>query len=349
MKNIQSLSKDQFYNTLFTFLVTQLEVVANSSTVGLKKYTPDTFQRITLAICYHLLENPHHLLYIFGHDTLVKWWHDLNSKPEKSKDTKKVGRPPITDDLKDFIFILKVTNMSFGYKKLSGELLKMGLKISPSSVRNILKNLPFNPFTHNKPYWDNFLKTKKNDIIACDFIKFFRPVSNQYYFLLLFISHANRKLLHFNTTEHPTKDWIEKQLRNINDGSSKKYLVRDNDMLFKYIDFEKFNLEDVPIPFMSPNMNAIAERVIRTFKDETGIETEAEWSLEKIHLFFSEFMKYYNNFRPHQGIDNLTIPQYDTNLQPVTIDIKDLFWIGIINKLKYRSFLNGKLKHHYIE
>ena len=48
-------------------------------------------------------------------------------------------------------------------------------------------------------------------------------------------------------------------------------------------------------------------------------------------------------------IGNLTVPQYDSNCRPITIDFKDLFWIGIINKLKYRSFLKGKLKHNYIE
>jgi putative transposase len=348
MSDPQVLSKEKYANVLITFLIAQLEVVKNSSTIGLKKYTPTPFQRMTLAICYHILDNPKHLLMIFEHDTLIGWWKDINSKPDKPKVKSKAGRPAIPDDIKDFVFLLKVANMSFGYKRISGELLKMGLKISPSSIRNILKSLPFCPFTHNKPFWDNFLKSKTDDIIACDFIKFYKPVSNQYYFLLFFISHANRKLLHFNTTEHPTKKWIENQLRNINDGSSKKYLVRDNDMLLKYVDFEKFNFEDVPIPFKSPNMNPIAERVIRSFKDETGIEHD-ELSLDKIHSTFSEFSNYYNNFRPHQGKGNVTIPKHDSKFLPVIIDIKDLFWIGIINKIKQRSFLNGKLKHYYIE
>jgi hypothetical protein len=194
-----------------------------------------------------------------------------------------------------------------------------------------------------------FLNDYKNDIIAADFIKFFRPKSNQYYFLLFFISHANKELIHFNTTEHPTKAWIENQLRQVSDGSSKKYLIRDNDVLFQYIDFEKFNIEDVPIAFMSPNMNAVAERVIRSFKDETGIEKEEQLSLDKIHYTFYEFFKYYNNYRPHQGIANLTIPQFKSGLPPLTVDIKDIFWLDIINKVKKLTFLNGKLRHYYIE
>lgn len=349
MSFIQNISQSQIANIIIIFQQTQLEVVAGSSTIGLKKYCPTSFQRITLAICHHLLTNADDFLFIFEPETLKRWWNELETKPSNPKTAGKAGRPPIPDNIKDYIFLLKSANMNFGYKRISGELLKLGLSVSPSSVRNILKNLPFDPFYHNKNSWNSFLNDYKKDIIATDFIKFYSPRSNQYYFLLLFINHANKEILHFNTTEHPTKKWIENQLRHINDGSSKKYLVRDNDILFQYIDFEKFNVEDTPISFLSPNMNSIAERVIRTFKNETSIESEEELTLDKIHFAFSEFHKYYNNYRVHQGIDNLTIPQFNKGQKPVTINIKDLFWLDILTKVKKLTFLNGKLKHYYIE
>ena len=96
-------------------------------------------------------------------------------------------------------------------------------------------------------------------------------------------------------------------------------------------------------------MNAIAERFIRSYKEETNIESEDEMSLDKIRFSFSEFKKYYNIYRPHQGIGNITIPQFKSELPPVTIDVKDLFWVGILNKIKKQIFYNSKLKHYYIE
>jgi transposase InsO family protein len=163
------------------------------------------------------------------------------------------------------------------------------------------------------------------------------------YYLLFFIAHHSRKIIHYNITDHPTKEWIEHQLRNFTfnfDFDKKIYLIRDNDQLYKHVDFQKFNIEDVPISRRAPDMNAIMERFIGSFKRE-ALNFFVIINRKQLEYIAKNYIYFYNNYRPHQGLGNVTIPEY------LNVNEHKIYSKKPKGKIMKQEFLNGVLNHYY--
>src|SRR5678815_3585280 len=216
----------------------------------------------------------------------------------------RVGRPPIPKELRELIRRMARENVLWGEERIANELLlKLGIRISPRTVRKYLPKWP-----PGRPRgdlrWSTFLKNHATATLACDF---FLAVTATFRMLYVFvvIEHGTRRLAHVNVTTHPSAAWTLQQLREvILDAENHKYLIHDRDSIFaRHLDdsIRALGLAVLRSPFSSPKANAICERVIGTIRREC-----LDWliPLSEAHLrsILREWVAHYNGGRPHSAL-----------------------------------------------
>ena len=130
------------------------------------------------------------------------------------------------------------------------------------------------------------------------------------YYVLFFIQIESRKITIAGATEHPNKAWVEQCARNLTgwDGEFKsvRYLIRDRDSKFTRSFDEIFNsigIKAVKLPARSPNLNAFAERFVRSIKSEC-LQRLILFGEKSLKYVLKEYADHYHHERNHQGVDN---------------------------------------------
>ncbi|MFQ5418973.1 MAG: hypothetical protein ACE5EY_01290 [Anaerolineae bacterium] len=77
-----------------------------------------------------------YLFHIFQPETVFGWHRDLVRRKWTNEKKNKVGRPPTSDEVKDLIVCLALENTNWGYGKIEGELLKLGIDVGATTIRN---------------------------------------------------------------------------------------------------------------------------------------------------------------------------------------------------------------------
>jgi putative transposase len=202
--------------------------------------------------------------------------------------------------------------------RIEGELLKLGYKVSRSSVRNVLKHYHIPPSPRRKQHssnWRSFLGHYADQMLACDFFTV-ETVRLQTLYVLFFIELGTRRVHIAGCTPHPTSAWVTQQARNLmwdlgdiqelgDREPPMRFLIHDRDAKFTSSFDTVFAAEDVETiltPYRSPKANAFAERWVRTVREECldRVLILGERYLQRVVL---DYIRYYNHRRPHQGID----------------------------------------------
>jgi transposase InsO family protein len=234
--------------------------------------------------------------------TMVRWhragWRLLWRMKSRA------GRSPIPIELRELIRRMARENVLWGEERIANELLlKLGIRISPRTVRKYMPNRP-----PGRPRgglrWSTFLKSHARGIRACDF---FVAVTATFRMLYVFvvIEHGTRRLAHVNVTTHPSAAWTLQQLREvIANADAHRYLIHDRDSIFaRHLDdsIRALGLAVLRSPISSPKANAICERVIGTIRREC-----LDWMipLSETHLraILREWVTHYNGGRPHSAL-----------------------------------------------
>ena len=157
--------------------------------------------------------------------------------------------------------------------------------------------------------WRSFLKHHKGEILACDFFTVETAWLKTLY-VLFFIELGSRRVYLSDCTSSPTSAWVTQQARQLSwrlqDGAlPSHYLIHDRDAKFPRAFDTVFTSEDVAIirtPVRAPNANAIAERWVRSVREECldRIVILGEGHLRRV---LTAYVDYYNHARPHQGIE----------------------------------------------
>jgi putative transposase len=132
-------------------------------------------------------------------------------------------------------------------------------------------------------------------------------------YVLFFIEHGTRRVHLAGCTSHPNSTWVTQQARQLmwemeDQEPQIRFLIRDNDKKFS-ISFDSVfvseGVEIVRTPFQAPKANAIAERWVRSVREEC---LDRLFILNERHLYrvLNEYITYYNGARPHQGIEQRT-------------------------------------------
>src|SRR5208283_3826654 len=119
------------------------------------------------------------------------------------------GRRPIPVELQRLIQRIARDNASWGEERIANELLlKLGLRVSPRTVRKYMPKLPAGPVSgpRGDQRWATFLKNHARVIIACDFCVAVTATFRILYVLVV-MEPTSRRLIHLNATAHPTAAW----------------------------------------------------------------------------------------------------------------------------------------------
>jgi transposase InsO family protein len=266
-------------------------------------------------------------------ETLLRWHRDFFRFVwrRKSKAESKPGRPPLSDDDIARIKRLARENATWGAERIRGELKHLGIDVSKSTIQKVIEDERESQTPTQT--WATFIRNHASEIWACDFVQaydiFFRAI-----FVFVIIELGSRRIVHFGVTRHPTDQWTAQQLREATGfGEGPRFLIRDNDDRYG----ESFKrvasgIEVLRTPYRAPRANAYCERFIGSLRREC---LDHFIILNERHLYriVKEYETYFNNTRPHQGIEQrIPCQQGRTESPPVN------------GKLVSRPVLNGL--HH---
>jgi transposase InsO family protein len=242
-------------------------------------------------------------LVIVQPETLLRWHRDLFRRVWRRKSRpRKRGKPPLPDDLVAVIKKMAKENRSWGAERIRGELLKLGVRVSKSTIQRYIYELrkPGSP----RQTWATFLRNHATEIWACDFLQtydlFFRAV-----FVFVIIELGSRRLVHYGVTRHPTDAWVAQQLREATPiAQGPRYLIRDNDRKYGS-SFARVaagtGMEVLRTPYGAPKANAICERFVGSVRREC-LDYFLILSERHLHRVMKGYEQYFNHARPHQGI-----------------------------------------------
>jgi putative transposase len=232
------------------------------------------------------------------------------------------------NELVELIVRLGRENRRWGCVRIQGELRKLGIRTSASSIRRILRRHGLSPAPRRGPTWTEFLTSQAYSVLATDFFTVDTVWMTQLYVLFV-IETSTREVHILGVTDHPTGTFVTQVARNLVGGladrsRSIKFLIRDRDAKFTATFDEVFRSEGIRViktPIRSPRANAFAERWVRTVRTEC-----LDWLLVLSHRHLErvlrEYVGHYNEQRPHRGID-LSVPVPDRGVTaPLSLHVR---------------------------
>src|SRR6266700_7294728 len=249
-------------------------------------------------------------------DTILGWHRKfVAQKFDGSTQRQAPGRPMIAQEVEALVMRMARENRSWGYDRIVGALANLGYTISDQTVGNILKRhgLPPAPERKRTTTWKEFIRTHMDILVATDFFtaEVWTLGGLVTYYVLFFIHLGSRKIHVAGMTPHPNEAWIVQVARNVTMEawgflSPGQYLIHDRDAKFcaafqRIID--DAGIERVVLPPRSPNLNAYAERWVRSVKDEalSRMILFGEASLRQV---LTQYVDHYHHERNHQGKGN---------------------------------------------
>jgi putative transposase len=211
------------------------------------------------------------------------------------------GRARLDAEVRDLIARIARENPTWGSERIRGELRKLGIAVSKRSVQQYRRRGPARPPTQS---WRTFLANHRPDIWAADLFTV-QTLAFRTLYVLLFIGHGRRELVHVNVTAHPTAAWVWRQLIQATPwGRTPRYLLRDRDAVYGS-DFvpraRRLGVKTLLSPIRAPRANAIAERVIGTLRREC-LDQLIIVNERHLRAILAEFVGFYNAQRPHRTL-----------------------------------------------
>src|SRR6266487_3889823 len=238
--------------------------------------------RALLAALLHRLPRSvlHDLRLLVRPDTVLRWHRNLLARRHAAiSRPRRPGRPRTVRSIRALVLRLVRENPSWGYRRVHGELLVLGVRVAASTVWEILHEAGIDPAPDRaSSTWTNFLRSQAEALLACDFIETVTLAGTRLYVLAV-IEHASRRA---------------------------KYLIRDRDGKFPPL-FDTI-LADAGIRVVltgvqMPRMNAIMERWVQTCRREL-LDRILIWNQRHLVHALREYERFYNHHRPHQGLTN---------------------------------------------
>jgi transposase InsO family protein len=232
--------------------------------------------------------------------TVVRWHRQGFKYYWTWKSRHKGGRPAIDPEVRDLIRRMSRTNPLWGAPRIHGELLKLGIELSQTTVAKYMIRHPKPP----SPSWRAFLDNHLKDLVSIDF--FTIPTATfRILFVFLVLSHDRRRIVHFNVTEHPSAEWTGRQLIEAFPwDTAPRYLIRDRDKIYGR-DFTRrihaLAIKQVPIAPRSPWQNPYVERVIGSIRREC-LDHMLVLNEQHLRRVLRRFVRYYHGSRTHLAL-----------------------------------------------
>ncbi len=252
-------------------------------------------------------------------ETILAWHRKLVAKKfDGSKKRKYPGRPGVTTEVEDLIVSFAKDNRSWGYDRISGALANLGHQVSDQTVGNVLKRngIPPAPEREKTTTWREFIRSHMDVLGATDFFttEIWTKSGLVTYYVLFFMQVATRRVYVAGMTPYPNECWMTQIARNVTMVdvgflAGCRYLIHDRDGKFcpKFQEtIEAGGVKPIKLPAQSPNLNAFAERWVRSVKGEclSKLILFGEASLRRA---LQEYVAHHHGERNHQGKGNVIL------------------------------------------
>ena len=286
--------------------------------------------------------------------TILAWQRKLENQKWDYSDRRQnnPGRPKIALDIEQLVCRMAREN-EWSYGRIQGELKKLDIEISKSSVANILRRngLPPSP-EREGPSWREFLDRHAPVFLCADMFQkevwTFRGLATAYVFFVIHLQ--TRKVILSRATFSPTNQWLKQQVRHVlweceNQGIEPRFFLRDNDMLYPdEMDaiLKSSGVDTVKTPFGAPNANAHAERYVLNCKRDC-LNHLLVFGLNRLQNILDCYTLYFNEHRPHQGIGNKIPDEYNMPAKRQGGSVRLNLKAGNVTR---KDFLGGLLKSY---
>jgi putative transposase len=295
----------------------ELEIVVLRHELGVlrRQLTPPELRpadRVFLTAASRLLPRSTWPSFVVTPTTLLRWHRRLVAR--RWTYPCRAGRPPIGREIRELVLRLARENPRWGYQRIAGELGGLGVSVSATTVRKLLREAGLAPAGERAGLsWRQFLRTQARSMIAVDFFTV-ETVLLQRLYGLFFIELGTRRVHLAGCSTNPSSAWVTQQARQLAWSIAERptplrFLIRDRDSKFtRSFDavFRSEGLEIIRTPVRAPKANSVAERFVRTARAEC-----LDWVLilgrRHLEQVLRVFTDHYNSHRPHRAL-NLTPP-----------------------------------------
>jgi transposase InsO family protein len=265
---------------------------------------------------FSIAKNPSRFFSLVSPHTVLTRWKNAISRywthPKRSP-----GRPPLSSAVKNLILKLKQENYLWGARRIRDELSKLSIIVSHETISRVINCFRKTGKLQPNFSWKRFLSSHWNSLFACDFCTV-TAFGFRTFYVFFILELKTRKIVHYNITQNPTRLFVRLQLTEFECRHPGAYLIHDNSGELRYFPYTQYDITDIRITPYSPNLNAYAERFIRSLRgeclDHFVIVTE-----KQLRNILTRYVEYYNEYRPHQGLHG--IPNAPPK-QPETGEIK---------------------------
>jgi transposase InsO family protein len=264
--------------------------------------------RAMLAALSRVLSRPRWCVFFVEPDTLLRWHRRLVAR--RWSYGAPPGRPRKPRAVRELVPRLASENATWGYRRIAGELRRLGIEIAPSTVWAILKDAGIDPAPQRTgPSWAAFLRAQAQSIVACDFFTVETAMLRRRY-VPFFIEHATRRIHVAGVTANPSGAWTTQQARNLtmtlgDRSQAFRFLIHDRDAKFGAAFDAVFESESVRVirtPVCAPRANAFAERWVGTARREC-LDRVLTLSRRHLQATLRSYVEHYNGHRPHRALD----------------------------------------------
>jgi transposase len=279
--------------------------------------------------------------------TLLRWHRELVAR-RWTYSHRRPGRPATAGEIRALVVRLARDNPTWGYRRIQGELVGLGVKLAASTVWTILKEAGIEPAPRRlEQSWARFLRQQAAGILECDFLTVDTLFLKRFY-VLFFIELATRRVHLAGMTTNPDGRWVTQQARNLlmrldDENVRPLFLVRDRDSKFT-LDFDEvFRSEGVRVikaPVRAPKARAHAERWVESVRREC-LDRLLIVGRRHLQHVLATYVMHYNQHRPHRALGQRP-PLRD--LQPR--DAQPPADVIELDRIRRRDLLGG-LIHEY--